>query len=132
MTKSHPHRWRTAAALAVSAAVLTACGGGASDVSGGGASEAETTLRLVAYAVPEPGWSKIIPAFAAEYARLAPDRRSLELGEKENGECVFLLGNECVIHPVKPAQCRAFPDGWRYPGAEEICPACRPGPQKPV
>ena len=71
-------------------------------------------------------------AFAAEYARLALDRRSLELGEKENGECVFLLGNECVIHPVKPAQCRAFPDGWRYPGAEEICPACRPGPQKPV
>lgn len=71
-------------------------------------------------------------AFAAEYARLAPDRRSLELGEKENGECVFLLGNECVIHPVKPAQCRTFPNGWRYPGAEEICPACRPGPQKPV
>ena len=29
---------------------------------GGGA---ETTLTLVAYAVPEPGWSKIIPAFAA-------------------------------------------------------------------
>ena len=26
---------------------------------------AETTLTLVAYAVPEPGWSKIIPAFAA-------------------------------------------------------------------
>ena len=26
---------------------------------------ADTTLTLVAYAVPEPGWSKIIPAFAA-------------------------------------------------------------------
>lgn len=30
-----------------------------------GGANAETTLTLVAYAVPEPGWSKIIPAFAA-------------------------------------------------------------------
>jgi sulfate transport system substrate-binding protein len=58
--------WRTAAALGVTAAVLAACGGGASDVAGGdGQGNAETTLTLVAYAVPEPGWSKIIPAFAA-------------------------------------------------------------------
>lgn len=57
--------WRNAAALAVTATVLTACGGGTSDVVGGSGSDAETTLRLVAYAVPEPGWSKIIPAFAA-------------------------------------------------------------------
>lgn len=61
-------RWRTAAALAVTASLLAACGGGgSSDVVGeeGGATDAETTLTLVAYAVPEPGWSKIIPAFAA-------------------------------------------------------------------
>ncbi|AQA04535.1 sulfate ABC transporter substrate-binding protein [Mycobacterium sp. MS1601] len=59
--------WQTAAALALTASVVAACGGGASDVVGeeGGASDAETTLTLVAYAVPEPGWSKIIPAFAA-------------------------------------------------------------------
>ncbi len=59
--------WQTAAALALTAFVVAACGGGASDVVGedGGASDAETTLTLVAYAVPEPGWSKIIPAFAA-------------------------------------------------------------------
>ena len=57
-------RWRTAAAIAATAAVLAACGGGASDVAGGGDSKPETTLTLVAYAVPEPGWSKIIPAFA--------------------------------------------------------------------
>jgi len=56
--------WRTAAALAATATVLTACGGGSSDVAGGGGPDAETTLTLVAYAVPEPGWSKIIPAFA--------------------------------------------------------------------
>ena len=60
-----PRRWRAAAAIAATATVLAACGGGASDVVGGGDSDAETTLTLVAYAVPEPGWSTIIPAFAA-------------------------------------------------------------------
>lgn len=60
------NRWRTAAALGLTATVLAACGGGASDVAGDdGGSNADTTLTLVAYAVPEPGWSKIIPAFAA-------------------------------------------------------------------
>ncbi len=60
-------RWRTAAALATAATVLTACGGGASDVAGedAGTGAAETTLTLVAFAVPEPGWSKAAPAFAA-------------------------------------------------------------------
>ncbi|OBK72337.1 sulfate ABC transporter substrate-binding protein [Mycobacterium sp. 1274761.0] len=58
--------WLHAAALAATATVLAACGGGASDVAGGGNQPAaDTTLTLVAYAVPEPGWSKIIPAFAA-------------------------------------------------------------------
>src|SRR6476619_1975318 len=58
--------WRYGAALATTATLLAGCGGGASDVAGGSATAAaETTLTLVAYAVPEPGWSKIIPAFAA-------------------------------------------------------------------
>jgi sulfate/thiosulfate transport system substrate-binding protein len=58
--------WRTAAALTATATLLAACGGGSSDVAGGGDQPAAaTTLTLVAYAVPEPGWSKIIPAFAA-------------------------------------------------------------------
>jgi sulfate transport system substrate-binding protein len=58
--------WLSAGALALSATLLAACGGGSSDVAGGGdAPKADTTLTLVAYAVPEPGWSKIIPAFAA-------------------------------------------------------------------
>ncbi len=58
--------WRTAAALAAAATLLAACGGGSSDVAGdSGQSDASTTLTVVAYAVPEPGWSKIIPAFTA-------------------------------------------------------------------
>ncbi|MFV8050825.1 sulfate ABC transporter substrate-binding protein [Mycobacterium sp. 48b] len=59
--------WRTATVLAATGVLAVGCGGGASDVAGGdqGAAGADTTLTLVAYAVPEPGWSKIIPAFAA-------------------------------------------------------------------
>lgn len=66
-TRFMPRAGRVALQAAV-AALLTltaACGGGASDVVGGGSGKADTTLTLVAYAVPEPGWSKIIPAFAA-------------------------------------------------------------------
>jgi sulfate transport system substrate-binding protein len=59
-------RLRHAAALVITAAVLAACGGGASDVVGKSApSNAKATLTLVAYSVPEPGWSKIVPAFNA-------------------------------------------------------------------
>lgn len=59
-------RTRIAAVVAATATLLVACGGGSSDVVGGGnGPKAETTLTLVAYAIPEPGWSRIIPAFAA-------------------------------------------------------------------
>ena len=58
--------WTSIGAIAVTASLLAACGGGSSDVAGGSSqAPADTTLTLVAYAVPEPGWSKIIPAFAA-------------------------------------------------------------------
>ena len=59
-------KWRPAAALAAGAVLLAACGGGASDVAGGGGQNGGgTSLTLVAYSVPEPGWSKVLPAFAA-------------------------------------------------------------------
>lgn len=58
--------WRAGVALAATATLLAACGGGSSDVVGdSGDDAADTTLTVVAYAVPEPGWSKIVPAFAA-------------------------------------------------------------------
>jgi sulfate/thiosulfate transport system substrate-binding protein len=58
--------WLSVGALAFTATLLAGCGGGSSDVPGGErANDADTTLTLVAYAVPEPGWSKIIPAFTA-------------------------------------------------------------------
>ncbi|MGD9622491.1 MAG: extracellular solute-binding protein [Mycolicibacterium sp.] len=54
-------------ALVLSVALLVSCGGGPSDEVGGhgGGSDAGTTLALVAFAVPEPGWSNLIPAFEA-------------------------------------------------------------------
>jgi sulfate transport system substrate-binding protein len=59
--------WRHAVVLALTAAVAAACGGGSSDVAGQktGQAPANVTLSLVAYSTPEPGWSKVIPAFAA-------------------------------------------------------------------
>lgn len=56
-------RRRVAAAITATATLLAACGGGASDVLGGGGGDADITLTLVAFAVPEPAWSEIIPAF---------------------------------------------------------------------
>src|ERR1700753_4048580 len=62
-------RWRRArdlVVLALAVGVVAACGAGASDaVGGGGLRNANTKITLVAYSVPEPGWSKVIPAFNA-------------------------------------------------------------------
>ncbi|MGB3355155.1 MAG: sulfate ABC transporter substrate-binding protein [Mycobacterium sp.] len=86
-------RWRTAGAIALSATLLAACSGGASDVVGEtGGSDAETTLTLVAFAVPEPGWAKVGPAFAAteegagvevtgSYGASGDQSRSVEAGK---------------------------------------------------
>ncbi|MEV0854538.1 sulfate ABC transporter substrate-binding protein [Nocardia fluminea] len=60
---------RRAAAIAltaVAAVALTACGGGASDSTDGGATVADGsggTLNLYAYAVPKPGFDKVVPEF---------------------------------------------------------------------
>jgi sulfate transport system substrate-binding protein len=58
-------RWTHVVAFALTASVVAACSGGASDVVGGGTSNAQTSITLVAYSAPEPGWSKVIPAFNA-------------------------------------------------------------------
>jgi sulfate/thiosulfate-binding protein len=59
-------RWRPVLTLVLVAGVVAGCHGGASDVvGGGGLANAHTSITLVAYSVPEPGWSRIIPAFNA-------------------------------------------------------------------
>lgn len=59
--------------------------------------------------------------FIERFTRLAADRRGLALLENASCACVFLEGNECRVQPAKPAQCAAFPVGWRNPGWETIC-----------
>jgi sulfate/thiosulfate transport system substrate-binding protein len=65
-------RWRRVrlgrrlSVLALIVGVAAACQGGPSDVvGGGGLTNAHLSITLVAYSVPEPGWSKVIPAFNA-------------------------------------------------------------------
>lgn len=62
-------------------------------------------------------------AFIQQYTRLRPSRQGLALVDKANGECVFLEGNDCSIQPVKPQQCRDFPNNWNFPGWRQVCDA---------
>ena len=62
-------------------------------------------------------------AFIQRYTRLRPGRDGLALIDKPNGECFFLDGNVCTLQPVKPAQCRDFPNRWNFPGWRHVCEA---------
>jgi uncharacterized protein len=61
--------------------------------------------------------------FIQSYTRLMGNRRGLALQDKANGECIFLRGNDCAVQPVKPRQCREFPNLWNFPGFEKVCHA---------
>ena len=66
--------------------------------------------------------------FANDFANLSPDRGALILKEKPDDACIFLSEeNTCEINPVKPAQCRNFPNTWRNEDSEKICPVAREG-----
>ncbi len=61
--------------------------------------------------------------FIAAFTRLRTNRQGLSLREKDNHECIMLDGIECRVHPVKPVQCRGFPNKWRFPGWRDVCQA---------
>ena len=61
--------------------------------------------------------------FIQRFARISRDRHGLSLEEKPDGSCIFLDGNTCKVQPVKPQQCRDFPNLWNFPGFEEHCRA---------
>lgn len=61
--------------------------------------------------------------FIQRFTRLAQNRNGLALLDKPNGECVLLDGNDCSVQPVKPQQCREFPNLWNFPGFESVCHA---------
>jgi Fe-S-cluster containining protein len=61
--------------------------------------------------------------FIQQFTRLTSDRRGLGLQDKPNGECIFLDGRNCAVQPVKPQQCRDFPNRWNFPDFEKVCRA---------
>lgn len=61
--------------------------------------------------------------FLKAFTRLRTNRTGLSLLEKENHECIMLDGNRCRIHPVKPLQCKGFPNQWNFPGWRDVCEA---------
>ena len=62
-------------------------------------------------------------AFIDTYCRLQSNRRGLSLTEAPDGACIMLnADNTCRIQPVKPQQCRDFPQKWNFPGWEARCP----------
>jgi len=61
--------------------------------------------------------------FIQRFTRLRWDRGGLALLDQEDGACIFLEGENCAVQPVKPQQCREFPNLWNFPGFEKICHA---------
>lgn len=67
-----------------------------------------------------------VEEFLEFHTRLTPDRQHLSLIEKNNGECEYLTTAPdglpaCAIEPVKPRQCREFPEKWNFPGWQKLC-----------
>jgi Fe-S-cluster containining protein len=63
------------------------------------------------------------PDFIQQFTRLNWNRDGLALQEKPDGGCIFLEGGDCSVQPVKPQQCRDFPNLWNFPGFEKVCHA---------
>ena len=61
--------------------------------------------------------------FIQQFTRVTRERNGLALLDKPNGECIFLEGHNCAVQPVKPQQCRDFPNLWNFPGSSRDCRA---------
>ena len=61
--------------------------------------------------------------FIERYTRLNASRTGLSLVDQADGSCVFLEGGDCRIQPVKPQQCREFPNVWNFAGFQSECGA---------
>jgi Fe-S-cluster containining protein len=62
----------------------------------------------------------------------------IALKKEQNGACIFLKGNLCMIHAVRPSVCAAFPFvferkgrdmSWGLSAMKGICPGLGTGPQ---
>lgn len=61
--------------------------------------------------------------FIASHTRLTVQRNGLALMDQSSGACEWLDGDACRINPVKPQQCRDFPNLWNFPEASGKCQA---------
>ncbi len=61
--------------------------------------------------------------FIERHARLNHRRTGLSLTEQDDGSCIFLKQNRCLVQAVKPRQCEGFPNRWRFPGWRRVCEA---------
>lgn len=52
------------------------------------------------------------PDFIEQHTRLRQDRLGLALKERPDRSCIFLEHTTCKVQPVKPQQCREFPNRW--------------------
>ena len=74
--------------------------------------------------------SLTVDDFQAEYdVQWDKDAQSWRIDATHGDNCPLLIGNDCSVHPVKPAQCRTFPfwsellddrDAWDE--AKDYCP----------
>lgn len=65
-------------------------------------------------------------------------RAYVALKKMENGDCIFLKDNLCMIHPIRPVVCMSFPfvfenngvdTKWGLSALREICPGLDSGPE---
>lgn len=65
-------------------------------------------------------------------------RAYVALKKMENGDCIFLKDNLCMIHPIRPAVCMSFPyvfqnngfdTKWGLSALREICLGLGSGPE---
>ena len=63
--------------------------------------------------------------FIRDHTTITPDRQYLSLLSKADGSCEYLGDEGCLINPVKPLQCREFPEKWNFPGWENECASGR-------
>lgn len=61
--------------------------------------------------------------FIRDYCGLRQNRQGLTIIEDGQGACIMLEDGGCRINPVKPRQCRDFPNNWNFPGWREVCKA---------
>lgn len=79
--------------------------------------EEDEVIRIAAFLHMEE------EAFVNEYCRLRANRMGLSIKDAPDGACMMLDADGCRINPVKPRQCKGFPNTWNFPGWRDVCRA---------